>query len=573
MKRTLKIVIPIVLILAILIGAYWYFIRTNPKLTAGLCTDVADWMMSKDHPSVAVWFYGRARVLDPLNGELSLKLSNAYRRNGNFTMTERTLVKAIQDAPDNTELYLTLSSVFVQQDKLLDAQKMLDNLVNDSVIADISAIRPAAPTVSPEGNRYNDYITVELTGSGKDTIYYTIDGSFPSLVGDAYNGPFQLAAGETTVCAIAVGENGLVSPATYVGYTVAGVVEDVTLHDAALEAQVRETLHIDTRTLRTDDLWKITELHLPEGLTSTEDLPYFTGLTKLVIWDKGTLDYSFLSGLYALRHLELDHCSLSSEDLAKIAAMPNLEELILTNCGLSNISPLGRLTGLKLLDLTDNSINDINALIPLNALESLYLGHNALTALPVFAGYQSLHTLDLSYNALTDISPLAACPSIQKLNISNNRLTSISAVGSLPALTFLNASVNQVEDVSALAACTNLDTFIMEDCLIKTIDFLNDIASIREVDIDYNEIVAAPQFREDCLLESFSAMHNYLEDLTGLSGLQYLVIVNADYNNVRDISVLADCPVLAQVNVYGTYVHDGGVLTEKGVVVNYTPAF
>lgn len=573
MKRTLKIVIPIVLILAILIGAYWYFIRTNPKLTAGLCTDVADWMMSKDHPSVAVWFYGRARVLDPLNGELSLKLSNAYRRNGNFTMTERTLVKAIQDAPDNTELYLTLSSVFVQQDKLLDAQKMLDNLVNDSVIADIAAIRPAAPTVSPEGNRYNDYITVELTGSGNDTIYYTIDGSFPSLVGDAYNGPFQLEAGETTVCAIAVGENGLVSPATYVGYTVAGVVEDVTLHDAALEAQVRETLHIDTRTLRTDDLWKITELHLPEGLTSTEDLPYFTGLTKLVIWDKGTLDYSFLSGLYALRHLELDHCSLSSEDLAKIAAMPNLEELILTNCGLSNISPLGRLTGLKLLDLTDNSINDINALIPLNALESLYLGHNALTALPVFAGYQSLHTLDLSYNALTDISPLAACPSIQKLNISNNRLTSISAVGSLPALTFLNASVNQVEDVSALAACTNLDTFIMEDCLIKTIDFLNDIASIREVDIDYNEIVAAPQFREDCLLESFSAMHNYLEDLTGLSGLQYLVIVNADYNNVRDISVLADCPVLAQVNVYGTYVHDGGVLTEKGVVVNYTPAF
>ena len=573
MKRTLKIVIPIVLILAILIGAYWYFIRTNPKLTAGFCTNVADWMMSKDHPSVAVWFYGRARVLDPLNGDLSLKLSNAYRRNGNFTMTERTLVKAIQDAPDNTELYLTLSSVFVQQDKLLDAQKMLDNLVNDSVIADIAAIRPAAPTVSPEGNRYNDYITVELTGSGNDTIYYTIDGSFPSLVGDAYNGPFQLEAGETTVCAIAVGENGLVSPATYVGYTVAGVVEDVTLHDAALEAQVRETLHIDTRTLRTDDLWKITELHLPEGLTSTEDLPYFTGLTKLVIWDKGTLDYSFLSGLYALRHLELDHCSLSSEDLAKIAAMPNLEELILTNCGLSNISPLGRLTGLKLLDLTDNSINDINALIPLNALESLYLGHNALTALPVFAGYQSLHTLDLSYNALTDISPLAACPSIQKLNISNNRLTSISAVGSLPALTFLNASVNQVEDVSALAACTNLDTFIMEDCLIKTIDFLNDIASIREVDIDYNEIVAAPQFREDCLLESFSAMHNYLEDLTGLSGLQYLVIVNADYNNVRDISVLADCPVLAQVNVYGTYVHDGGVLTEKGVVVNYTPAF
>ncbi len=181
--------------------------------------------------------------------------------------------------------------------------------------------------------------------------------------------------------------------------------------------------------------------------------------------------------------------------------------------------------------------------------------------------------MDLSYNALADVGPLASCPSIQKLNISHNRLTDIGAVGALPALTFLNASVNQVEDVSALAACTNLETFVMEDCLIKTIDFLDDIASIREVDIDYNEIVSAPHFRDDCLLESFSAMHNYLADLSGLSGLQHLTVVNADYNNVRDISVLASCPVLAQVNVYGTYVHSGGVLEDKGVVVNYTPAF
>ena len=573
MKRTLKIVIPIVLILAILIGAYWYFIRKNPKLTAGFCTDTADWMISKNHPSVAVWFYDRARELDPMNGELSLKLANAYRRNGNFTMTERTLVKAIQDAPDNTELYLTLSSVFVQQDKLLDAQKMLDNLVNDAVIAEIAGLRPQAPSISPEGNRYNDYITVELTGQDGDAIYYTTDGSFPSLTSNAYTGPFQLEAGETTVCAVAVGKNGLVSPAAYVGYTVSGVVEDVTLQDAALEAQVRELLHVSNRTLRTSDLWGITELQLPEGLTTTADLPYFTGLTRLVIWDKGTLDYSFLSSLYALRHLELDHCSLSSEDLAKIAALPNLEELILSNCGLSNISSLSSLTGLKLIDLTENSINDASALVSMHALEAIYLGHNALTALPDFTGFPALHTLDLSYNALADVGPLASCPSIQKLNVSHNRLTAIGAVGSLPALTFLNASVNQVEDVSALAACTNLETFVMEDCLIKTIDFLDDIVSIREVDIDYNEIVSAPHFRDDCLLESFSAMHNYLADLSGLSGLQHLTVVNADYNNVRDISVLASCPVLAQVNVYGTYVHSGGVLEDKGVVVNYTPAF
>ena len=49
--------------------------------------------------------------------------------------------------------------------------------------------------------------------------------------------------------------------------------------------------------------------------------------------------------------------------------------------------------------------------------------------------------------------------------------------------------------------------------------------------------------------------------------------MNADYNNIRDISVLTACPALVQVNVYHTNVHEGGALAEKGVVVNFTPEF
>ena len=74
-------------------------------------------------------------------------------------------------------------------------------------------------------------------------------------------------------------------------------------------------------------------------------------------------------------------------------------------------------------------------------------------------------------------------------------------------------------------------------------------------------------------MERFSAAHNFLEDLSGLAGLPSLGYVNADYNNIRDISVLKTCPVLAQVNVYGTYIHSGGVLAEQGVQVFFTPAF
>ena len=574
MKKALKIILPIVIVLAILGGAYWYFIQYNPLLTARILTNFGSSMENADHPNVAIRLYEWANRLDPRNGELTLKLAEAYRKSGSYTKTERCLVRAIQATPDNEQLYVRLSKVFLEQDKLLDAQTMLDSITSTAAADAIARLRPAPPVISPEGNYYNDYISVEISGGDADTVYYyTTDGSFPSARSEAYTEPFQLSSGETTVCAVAVNPEGLVSHASYVGYTVAGVVEPVTLQDRALELTVRETLHITSRQLRTDDLWGITELYLPNDLTTTADLPYFTGLKTLVICEKDGLDYSFLSQLYALRHLGLDGCSLTTEDLTAIGSTPKLEELVLTDCGLSNVTPLGKLIGLRLLDLTDNSIGTADILTGMTGLEEVYLAHNALTTLPDLSALQSLKIADLSYNALTDVEGLGGCAAMERLNLSNNRLASVDPVGNLSELVFLSASINPVADLSALKGCTKLETFIMEDCKFDNIDFLADIVTIREIDIDRNDTVAAPHFREDCMLETYSAAHNFLEDLSGLAGLQHLTLVNADYNNIRDIDVLLDCPVLAQVNVYGTYVHDGGKLAEKGVVVNFVPPF
>ncbi len=132
-------------------------------------------------------------------------------------------------------------------------------------------------------------------------------------------------------------------------------------------------------------------------------------------------------------------------------------------------------------------------------------------------------------------------------------------------------SNNEITDASPLAACVNLENFVMTDNKLANIDFLTGFAKLKEINIDYNDVEAVPVFGEGCPLESFSAAHNFLEDLSGLVGLQYLSYVNADYNNIRDISVLKGCPALTQVNVYGTYIRSGGVLADNGVIVNYSP--
>ena len=45
-----------------------------------------------------------------------------------------------------------------------------------------------------------------------------------------------------------------------------------------------------------------------------------------------------------------------------------------------------------------------------------------------------------------------------------------------------------------------------------------------------------------------------------------------DYNNgISSVKALADCPMLIQVNVYGTKVTQVSSLTSQNIIVNYDP--
>lgn len=575
MKKTLRLVIPILLILALLAAGYWFFFRYRVDITTGLLRDFADSQFDSGHYSMAIRCYRWADALEPQSPDQAMKLAEAYHRDGNYTKTEYVLVNAIRKAPGDARLYETLSQIYVEQDKLLDAQQLLDGITDETVLATLSAKRPAAPTLSPEADYYSEYISIELQmNDPAPTLFFTLDGSYPTKM-DVYSGPLQLQGGQTKVQAVAVSADGLVSPLTTGDYTIAGVVEDVEFHDQALLSYIQTLLLRGDRTIRTDDLWGIEELKLPSELTDPQDLVHFTGVKKLVGRDLGELDYGFLASMPELRYLELESCIVTEQNLEQIAACPGLDMLILNNCGLNNVTPLTGMNGLRVLDLSENSINSLVSLTGegLDSLEELYLSHNALTNLPDLREFPALKILDLSYNALTYAGGVSGCVGLERLNVSHNRMNSVTPMSALTNLIWFNGSNNQVTDVSMMAPCTKLETFIMTDNKLENVDFLSACGAIKTVYIDNNDVVKAPSFQADCPLEIFSATHNFLEDLSGLAGLQKLTLVDADYNNVRDISVLLDCPALVQVNVYKTNVHEGGELAEKGVVVNFTPNF
>jgi internalin A len=141
-----------------------------------------------------------------------------------------------------------------------------------------------------------------------------------------------------------------------------------------------------------------------------------------------------------------------------------------------------------------------------------------------------LNIVVLSHNDLEDISPLRNCSRITELYVDNNLLTSMDAIEKMPLLQVLNCG--------------------------------------------HNQITVIPELPDMIYLKTFDAAYNLLTSIAPLAGLPELSTVNVDYNEqIEDIEILSSCPVLVQVNAFGTHVKEVGKLTDMSVIVNFDPSY
>lgn len=566
MKKVLITLLILVLVGALLFGLY-YFLWT-PENLASLGSSA----MEKGKYSRAIFYYTHAAEMDPSNPEYVLSLADAcIADDRNFTQAERSLINAIKAAP-SAALYMKLSSVYIAQDKLMDAQKMTDSITDSAVRAELDAMRPAAPVFSPEPGEYDEYISVTLE-SGEGQIYYSLTSEYPTLSTPAYEAPVELPAGQTHVQALVVGSNGLVSPLAEADYLIVGVVEDVTFASAELEAYVRDALYVPrTEAVTTQDLWGITELTMPADVTDYSDLQYFTNLLTLVINDSPVEDYSFLQYTTALTSLDLSGCILSADTLELVGALTDLKELKLAGCGLSNIQALGGIEALETLDLSNNSISDISVLSSFQSLTELDLESNAVTVLSALGGMRSLTTLNLRGNNISDLSPLTTSYNLTALYADNNSLSGVEVLSEMKQLQVFTASHNSISDISPMAVCEQLTRLELASNQLTNVDVITAMPNLTYLDISHNQVSALPKLEVTYHLQQIYASYNQLESVTALIGLPELTYVDVDYNeNIEDIECLSPCYLLVQVNAFGTKVKDVKTLTDMGVIVNYDP--
>ena len=572
MKKATKFLVPLLLGLLILVSIIWYLFIYDRDFTRDALLGQARFHDLHGNSRISSMFYDAAYDFSGHDDNVAIELANQYKGDGNYTKAEVTLTKTINSNP-TVEAYTALSQTFVQQDKLLDAVNLLDNIREPAIKEQLDAQRPKAPSSDHAAGYYSHYMDIHLSSSGS-TIYYTTDGTYPSVSGNIYTDGITLPAGETTIYAIAVDEKGLVSPVTVLGYTVTGVIEEVTFTDPVLEASIREIIGVSgDKLVLTNALWDITEFTVPEGVTFYEDIALMPNLTKLTFQPQHLSSLSFLSSLAKLEELDLTGCRFSAEELRYPAALPSLKNLILSDCGLSTIADLEGAVALYKLDVSNNTLRNLDVLAPMVTLREINLNHNAVTDLSALSSLTELETLDVSFNALNSLSPLSTCVKLSSLDAGNNQITSLSGINKLSLLNFLSVEYNQLTSVEPLAQMTGLTNLSIASNSISDISSLKTLTKLEIFDFSSNQIAALPAWPEGCALQTIDGSYNQLTSLNALKNMDALTHVFMDYNLLTNIDALENCFCLVQVNVFGNEIKDVEKLREHDIIVNYDPTY
>ena len=119
-----------------------------------------------------------------------------------------------------------------------------------------------------------------------------------------------------------------------------------------------------------------------------------------------------------LRWAEFERNQISN--LAPLANLQSLEELVLIANNIADIRPLAGLTNLMYLELDHNNIANLQPLSDLTRLEVLGLVDNDIQNIQILSGLSNLRWLDLDGNHISNIQPLSALTRLEVLGLSFN---------------------------------------------------------------------------------------------------------------------------------------------------------
>ncbi len=473
-----------------------------------------------------------------------LGYSDALIGNADYSAAIEVLEKGIDRLGGAEELYLSKAQVLVASGKIGDAVDFLDNITDTYINKKIQASRPADLSYAPAQGKYSKSQEVTIDVRKDETVYYTLNGEDPTVNSTVYKEPFTVK-GSTVITAIAVSEDGLVSPRLTISYEIDNANEAIDFSDDKIERMVRAALNRPSGGLYAAQLLSVTDLYndgINGSIRTLEDLVYLPSLQSLQI--NGELlieDYTPLAGLPELTSLSISGCALSDSDLTYISGLSNLNSLHIADNQLTTLDPLNTLENLEYLNVSGNAIASSSTLSQFPKLRYLFIAKNHLRELDGLSELPDLDVLDLSNNFISDLAPLKNLKALSELHLNGNTPKNIKKLAELPELGILNISDCGLASLSVVNGFKNLHTLMAYDNEIASLSTFT--LKVRELHLANNPLADISPLKKQSKLEVLDLAGTSISDISSLagSGLTYL---NISKTSVTDASSLKKCKKL-----------------------------
>ena len=184
-------------------------------------------IQSRDY-TAAENYFKRAIVKDESRPEAYTGYAKLYTDQNDMESAENVFLSAIESQPTNAQLYQAAIDFYMEVEQPEKVSALLNNCEDAGVLKAVEKYISAAPVFSLEEGTYEEVQEVAITSETGGEIYYTTDGTDPTVsTGTRYTEPVLLQEeGDTEIRAIAVNESGIPSVVSSAEYTIEFPIEN-----------------------------------------------------------------------------------------------------------------------------------------------------------------------------------------------------------------------------------------------------------------------------------------------------------------------------------------------------------
>lgn len=152
-------------------------------------------------------------------------LAKVYVAQGETEKAEQLFLDAVAEQDGNADLYEAAIQFYMDTHQEYKIMEFLEQCKDKAVLKKLDKYVSDGPKFSLDGEVFDEVQALELTSDG-EAIYYTTDGTDPTVSSTKYTEPVKLDEGETEIRAISVNAEGVPSLVVSRVYIVEFPVED-----------------------------------------------------------------------------------------------------------------------------------------------------------------------------------------------------------------------------------------------------------------------------------------------------------------------------------------------------------